>query len=174
MVPVSNARYALNAGNARWGSLYDALYGTDAIADAGGAERTDKYNPVRGARVVARAREFLDASVPLAAGSHADATGYAIVDGRLATAAGIGLKTPAQLVGWQGDPAAPTAVVLRNHGLHLELVIDKKNPIGRSDPAGLADVIPGIRNHHHHGLRGTAFPPWTPRTRSRPTATGSA
>jgi malate synthase len=144
VVPVNNARYALNAGNARWGSLYDALYGTDAIADDDGAARGRGFNPVRGARVVARAKAFLDTAIPLRAGCHADATGYTIADGqlRVATAAGgTTLAEPAQLVGWQGEAASPTAIVLAHHGLHLELRIDRTNPIGRTDPAGLADVV---------------------------------
>ena len=144
VVPVNNARYALNAGNARWGSLYDALYGTDAIADDAGAARGRGFNPVRGARVVARARQFLDTAIPLAAGHHADATSYTIAGGHLAVATPTGENTladPAQLVGWQGEPAAPTAIVLRHHGLHLELRINRTHAIGRTDPAGLADVV---------------------------------
>jgi malate synthase len=140
VVPVNNARYALNAGNARWGSLYDALYGTDALPEDDGAGRGRGYTPVRGARVVARARAFLDSAAPLAHGSHAGCAGYSIVDGAL-SAGGVALADPAQLVGWTGDAAAPTAIVLRHNGLHLELRIDPKSPIGATDPAGLADIM---------------------------------
>ena len=144
VVPVSNARYALNAANARWGSLYDALYGTDAIAETDGAERGRGFNKIRGAAVVARAKAFLDAAAPLATGSYSQATGLAIVDGQLAvsTAGGaVGLADPKQCVGYLGEPASPTAILLRQHGLHIELVIDRSSPIGRDDAAGLSDVI---------------------------------
>lgn len=137
VVPVDNARYALNAGNARWGSLYDALYGTDAIAEDGALARGRGFNPARGAAVVARAKAFLDEVAPLAQGSHADVTGYSIAAGALHPA----LANPAQLVGFQGDEAAPTAIVLLHNGLHVELLIDRSSPIGATDPAGLADVV---------------------------------
>jgi malate synthase len=137
VVPVSNARYALNAGNARWGSLYDALYGTDAIDETGDLARGRGFNKARGAAVVARAKAFLDEAVPLASGSHADCTGYAIVDGAQVPA----LATPAQLVGYTGDAASPTAIVLVHNGIHIELVIDRSSPIGATDPAGLSDVV---------------------------------
>ncbi len=145
VVPVTNARYALNAANARWGSLYDALYGTDAIAEDGGATRGGGFNPRRGARVVARAREFLDQAAPLRDGRHADAAGYAIEDARLVVRRTDGARTslaqPDQLVGWRGEAASPAAVLLRHHGLHIELLIDRASPIGRDDPAGIADVV---------------------------------
>ena len=137
VVPVSNARYALNAANARWGSLYDALYGTDAIDDAGGAARGAGFNRLRGAKVVARAKQALDEAAPLASGSHADIAGYAVVDGALEPA----LARPEQLVGYLGDAGSPTAIVLRHHGLHLEIRIDRAHPIGRDDPAGVADLV---------------------------------
>ena len=145
VVPVMNARYALNAANSRWGSLYDALYGTDAIPESGGAERAGGYNPVRGAQVISFAREFLDESAPLAKGTHKDATGYAIVSGRLAVTlqdgSTTGLADTGQLAGYQGDASSPAVVLLVHHGLHFEIVIDRSHLIGRDDPAGVADVV---------------------------------
>ena len=144
VVPVMNARYALNAANARWGSLYDALYGTDALPETDGAERTQAFNPARGRRVVARARQVLDQAAPLADGSHAEATAYTVNDGILQvtrTGATTGLADPAAFVGYTGDAAAPTSILLRHHGIHLELRIDRTHPIGATDPAGLADVV---------------------------------
>ncbi len=144
VVPVSNARYALNAGNARWGSLYDALYGTDAVADDDGAARGKGFNKIRGARVVARARALLDQAAPLATGSHADAQGYAVEGGKLWIELPTGrtaLASPEKFAGYRGDAAGPAAILLRNHGLHMELVIDRSHFIGRDDPAGLADVL---------------------------------
>jgi malate synthase len=153
VVPVSNARYALNAGNARWGSLYDALYGTNAIAEDGGATRGPGYNPARGARVVAKAREYLDQFAPLAGARHAEVSGYAVVAGRLVAARSttgatgvqasntIELADPSQFAGYQGEASAPTVVLLRHHGLHIELHIDRSHPIGATDPAGIADVV---------------------------------
>ncbi len=145
VVPLTNARYALNAANARWGSLYDALYGTDALAETDGAERGPTYNPVRGERVVAFARQFLDEAAPLAQGSHRDATCYRIEAGRLlvelAGGGRTGLRDPSRLAGYQGDPAAPTAVLLVNHGLHVEVRIDRDHPVGRVDAAGVSDVV---------------------------------
>ncbi len=143
VVPVMNARYALNAANARWGSLYDALYGTDVIprseGDAGG------YNPQRGAKVVAYAMEFLDNSVPLADGSHARVSQYRVVDGRLCVELSDGgttdLMTPDQFAGYQGDADNPSLVLLRNHNLHIELQIDREHPIGKTHPAGVKDLV---------------------------------
>ena len=144
VVPVMNARYALNAANARWGSLYDALYGTDALPETGGAERGRAYNPARGQKVVARAKEVLDQAAPLVKGSHATATQYAIVDKALEITTPAGrttLKQPAAFVGYTGDPAAPTAILLRHNGIHLEIRIDANHPIGKDDPAHVADLI---------------------------------
>ncbi len=144
VVPVKNARFALNAANARWGSLYDALYGTDVISDEGGAEKGGAYNPKRGAKVIAYARDLLDQAAPLADGSHKDSLKYSIKDGKLVvkTAAGeTGLKDAAQFVGYTGDVAAPTGILLKHNNLHLELQIDASHPIGQDDPANLKDVL---------------------------------
>ena len=145
VVPVSNARYALNAANARWGSLYDALYGSDAIPRDGAAAPTGRYNPERGKLVIAWARRFLDESVPLAAGSHADVRVYAIKNGKLAATLAdgdtVGLADPKKLRGYRGRPQAPEAILLVNNALHIELTIDRRHPVGRGDAAGIADVI---------------------------------
>ena len=145
VVPITNARYALNAANARWGSLYDALYGTDVIAEDGGAERGAGYNPVRGAKVIAYARHVLDRCAPLKRGSHLDATAYRVVDNHLAVTlqdgSTAGLKNPAQFVGFQGEMDAPSAVLLSHHGLHLDIRIDRAHAIGRDDAAGVADLV---------------------------------
>ncbi len=145
VVPVMNARFALNASNARWGSLYDALYGTDVISEEGGAEKGRGYNKVRGDKVIAFARAFLDEAAPLAAGSHVDSTGYRIEAGKLVVSlkggANSGLRDDAQLVGFQGDAAAPIAVLLKHNGLHFEIQIDASSPIGQTDAAGVKDVL---------------------------------
>ncbi|MGG1946004.1 malate synthase G [Trinickia sp. NRRL B-1857] len=144
VVPLSNARYALNAANARWGSLYDALYGTDALPEDGGATRGGGYNAVRGARVIEYARAFLDRSAPLSGASHRDTTGYAVRDGRLIarTAAGeASLAAPDQFVGYQGEPEAPSVLLLKHNGLHIEIRIDANAPIGKTDPAHVNDVV---------------------------------
>ncbi|AQZ32072.1 malate synthase G [Pseudomonas sp. LPH1] len=145
VVPVMNARFALNASNARWGSLYDALYGTDVISEEGGAEKGKGYNKVRGDKVIAFAHTFLDEAAPLAAGSHVDSTGYAIVGGKLVVAlkggSNSGLRDDAQLVGFQGEASAPIAVLLKHNGLHFEIQIDASSPIGSTDAAGVKDVL---------------------------------
>ena len=146
VVPITNARYALNAANARWGSLYDALYGTDAISQADGATRGAGYNPVRGARVIEYARHVLDRCAPLKGkASHADASGYRIESGALVVALKngktTGLAKPAQWVGYQGDAAAPSAVLMQHNGLHLDIRIDRSTTIGASDAAGISDLV---------------------------------
>ena len=145
VVPVLNARYALNAANARWGSLYDALYGTDAISEANGCEKGKGYNPKRGAKVIEYARYVLDRTCPLRKGSHIDSVGYRIKDGKLAVKLSDGSNTSlanaAQLVGFQGDAAAPSSVLLVHHGLHLDIRIDRSTPIGAKDPAGVCDLV---------------------------------
>ena len=145
VVPILNARYALNAANARWGSLYDALYGTDVISEDGGAEKGKGYNPARGAKVIAFARDFLDQAVALAAGSHKDSAGYAVEGGKLVVTlkdgSKTGLKDEAKFIGFQGDAAAPSSVLLKNNGIHIDIIINKATPIGGSDAAGVSDVV---------------------------------
>jgi malate synthase len=148
VVPVLNARYALNAANARWGSLYDALYGTDVISDAKGCEKAGKkggYNPKRGAKVIEYARHVLDRTAPLRKGSHVDSVSYRIKDGKLAVKLADGSNTslanPAQLVGYQGEEKAPSSVLFLHNGLHLDLQINRTTAIGASDPAGVSDLV---------------------------------
>jgi malate synthase len=149
VVPILNARYALNAANARWGSLYDALYGTDVIGEDGGAGKTAPgtggYNPVRGRRVIEFARGFLDEAAPLAEGSHRDSTAYTVEHGHLRVTLASGrvaeLRDPSLLVGFQGDAASPSSVLLRHHGLHVDIRIDRTHPVGRGDAAGVADLV---------------------------------
>ncbi len=142
VVPVMNARYALNAANARWGSLYDALYGTDALGDL---PKGGGYDPARGARVIAWAKDFLDVAAPLEDAKWAEVTGFTVTHGRLtvttASGAVTGLLDGSELAGWKGDAAGPTAILLKRHGLHVEVVVDRGHPIGKSDPSGIADVI---------------------------------
>ena len=145
VVPVMNGRYALNAANARWGSLYDALYGTDAIAEDDGAERGPGYNPVRGDKVIAFARNFLNQSIPLQQGDHTQVEAYRVQDGQLQvtllSGQTTGLQNPALFAGYQGNPADPDALLFVHNGLHFEIQIDREHPIGKTDAAGVKDVL---------------------------------
>ncbi|WP_136417608.1 malate synthase G [Herbaspirillum sp. ST 5-3] len=149
VVPILNARYALNAANARWGSLYDALYGTDVLPETNGATKVGKkgesYNPVRGAKVIEYARYVLDRTAPLAKGSHTDSTAYRVVDGKLVVTlkdgSTSGLKDENKFIGYQGDAENPSSVLLKNNGLHIDIRIDRSTRIGSEDAAGVADVI---------------------------------
>ena len=144
VVPIMNARFALNAANARWGSLYDALYGTDIIDETGGADKTGGYNPARGEKVVAYGRQFLDEAAPLAEGSHSDARNYRITSGQLIVSLGdreTTLQNPAQCLGFKGEVSAPTAILLSNNKLHIEIQIDADSSIGQNDAAGVKDIL---------------------------------
>ena len=145
VVPILNARYSLNAANARWGSLYDALYGTDVISEADGADKGEGYNPVRGAKVIDYARAVLDQAAPLAEASHREVTAYSVEDGRLSAALTngkrSGLVDPAQFAGYQGEAAAPTSLLLVHHGIHIDIQIDRSTAIGRTDAAGISDLV---------------------------------
>jgi malate synthase len=145
VVPILNARFALNAANARWGSLYDALYGTDVIPEGDGADKGSGYNKVRGDKVIAYARKFLDEALPLASGSWADVTGLSIVDSQLQVATGAGstgLASPEKFVGYSGELGSPNwSLLLANHGLHIEILIDPDSPVGKTDAAGVKDVV---------------------------------
>ena len=145
VVPIMNARFAINAANARWGSLYDALYGTDAISEADGAEKGPGYNQVRGDKVIAFARAFLDEAAPLTKGSHADSVAYAIENGQLLVTlkdgSQTGLKEADKFVGFQGNASEPQAVLLKNNGMHFEIQVDRTSPIGQTDAAGVKDVL---------------------------------
>ena len=145
VVPVKNARYALNATNARWGSLYDALYGSDVIPETDGAQRGGAYNPVRGNQVIAYARALLDQAAPLASGSHAHATAYRVIGGQLSVVMGngetVGLREAESFAGYNGGADAPTEVLLRNNGLHIIIQIDAEHPVGRTDAARIKDLV---------------------------------
>ena len=144
VVPIMNARFALNAANARWGSLYDALYGSDAIDDSGDAAAGSQYNPKRGAKVISWAKDFLDKCAPLAGGSHAQAINYRIENGmvliKLADGE-TGLSDPSQFAGYVGEPSSPQALLLKKNGMHVEIKFDSKSPIGASDSAGISDLV---------------------------------
>lgn len=142
--PIDNARFILNAANARWGSLLDALYGTDAISREGGAEPGTSYNPVRGAKVFEELHRVLDEIFPLASGSYADATSFSIDGGKLSVAVGgsaVGLKDPAQFLGYNEKGGALSSVLLKNNGLHIDILIDKESPVGKAHKAGIKDVV---------------------------------
>jgi malate synthase len=145
VVPILNARYALNAANARWGSLYDALYGTDVISEANGCDKGKGYNPQRGAKVIEYARHVLDRTAPLKKGSHIDSTGYSVKGGKLVVTlkggAATGLQDAKQFIGYQGDAKTPTSVLLQHNGLHLDIQINRATPIGASDAAGVSDLV---------------------------------
>jgi len=145
VVPILNARYALNAANARWGSLYDALYGTDVISEVNGCEKSGTYNPKRGAKVIEYVRYVLDRTIPLENGSHIDSCGYSIKEGQLVVSLSDGssskLKVKHQLLGFKGDATKPSSLLFEHHGLHLDLIIDGSSPIGSKDPANVSDLI---------------------------------
>ncbi|MCR8925565.1 malate synthase G [Priestia megaterium] len=145
VVPVNNARYAINAANARWGSLYDALYGTDAISEENGASRTSSYNPIRGEKVIAFAKNFLNEVVPLVQSSHAEVVQYSLENGKLVAQLNDGSLTELQeeekFVGYQGEEESPDALLFKNNGLHFEVQIDRTDSIGKTDDAGVKDIL---------------------------------
>ncbi|MFC0472513.1 malate synthase G [Halalkalibacter kiskunsagensis] len=145
VVPVNNARYAINAANARWGSLYDALYGTDAISEKDGAERRATYNETRGKKVISYAKAFLDQTIPLEKGSHKDVENYTISDSKLivslSTGETISIEDTSKFVGFQGAADVPSSILFNNNGLHFEIQIDRTHPIGQTDPAGVKDIL---------------------------------
>ena len=145
VVPIMNARFSLNAANARWGSLYDALYGTDVIPETDGAEKGTSYNPGRGARVIAYAANMLNETFPLNGASHQDVCQYHVVDGALAAevddGSSVGLASPEQFVGYTGDAADPSGVLLKHNGLHMEIQIDREDAVGKDEKAGVKDVL---------------------------------
>ncbi len=145
VVPVNNDRYALNAANARWGSLYDALYGSDAISEENGAQREGGYNPVRGGKVIAFGKDFLDKTVPLEEGSHKEAVQYRVADGKLivtlSSGKEVGLVDSEKFAGFQGETISPSAVLIKNNGIYFEIQIDRNHPIGKSDDAGVKDIL---------------------------------
>src|SRR5699024_7324016 len=145
VVPINNPRYAINAANARWGSLYDALYGTDIISEENGAEKTAGYNPVRGDKVIERSREFLNENTPLASGCHKAATKYEVENGTLKVTLENGdtttLQDQTQFIGYQGDASEPSSILLQNNGLHIDIQIDGTHPVGKTDKANVKDVV---------------------------------
>ena len=145
VVPVMNARFSLNAANARWGSLYDALYGTDMISEEGGADRGGAYNPVRGEKVIEFSKNFLDETVALSSGSYAEVTGFKVSDNNLditlTDQSTVSLKDEGQFVGYLGDPDNPSGILLKNNNLHIEIQVDKEDSVGKDDPAGIKDVM---------------------------------
>lgn len=142
---MNNARYAINAANARWGSLYDALYGTDAISEENGASRTSSYNPIRGEKVIAFAKNFLDEVIPLVQSSHTEVVQYSLENGKLVAQLNDGSLTELQeedkFVGYQGEEESPDALLFKNNGLHFEVQIDRTDSIGKTDDAGVKDIL---------------------------------
>ena len=145
VVPVMNARFSLNAANARWGSLYDALYGTDMISEEGGAERSGPYNPARGDKVIEFSKDFLDESVPLQSGNYKDVTGFKVENGDLVIAfsdqSSGSLSDKSQFIGYKGDPDNPASILFKNNNLHIDIQIDPEDSIGKDDPANIKDVV---------------------------------
>src|SRR5699024_2396976 len=145
VVHINNTRYAINAANARWCSMYDALYGTDIISEENGAEKTAGYNPVRGDKVIERSREFLNENTPLASGCHKAATKYEVENGTLKVTLENGdtttLQDQTQFIGYQGDASEPSSILLQNNGLHIDIQIDGTHPVGKTDKANVKDVV---------------------------------